>query len=189
MDWLRLFKRSATPTKSATLTPSTAEPILDIVADALQQDDGLPFHPLSCLKGYDVFQIDIALKLRIANDLLLLTLMGREAELEGRVKEWASIPQFIVTLFVPDAERNKLRALSKGSPEYTKLWLKMMPSYILPDFSIDPKFGRLELLSSFADYCRKIGATDPLYWQKIYTRLELPYGHDCPSGNDPIITE
>ena len=61
MNWLRFLMSDETKEPS-TLTPKTAEPILDVVSEALQQNDGLPFHPRSSLKGYDVFQVDAALK-------------------------------------------------------------------------------------------------------------------------------
>ncbi len=185
MNWLRFLMSDETK-EPPTLTPETAETILDIMGEALQQDDGLPYHPRSSLKGYDVFQVDTALKLRTANDLLLLTTMGREAELDDRVKQVESVALHVYTLFVDDAERNKLLTVPRGSREYTSLNMKMSPA---PSAIKDPKLGKLELLSSFAKYCRHVGAKDPLYWQKIYTRLDLPYSKACPRGNDPVWPE
>jgi len=168
--------------KPAPLTPETAEPILDIVAEALQQDDGLPYHPLSSLQGYDVLQVDSALKLRIANDFLLLSLHGREAELDDIAKQWETIPFHVVTSFVRDDERNKLKSVPKGSREYMGLQIKMSPHGMIND----TEFSSLEVLSSFVKFCRHVGAADSLYWQKVYTRIGLPYEKRCPQGNDPV---
>jgi hypothetical protein len=50
----------------------------------------------------------------------------------------------------------------------------------------DKRFASLETSSSFADYCRSVGAKDPLYWQKIYTRIGLEYTAESPRGNQPV---
>lgn len=53
---------------SCTMTMTEAEEILDITSRALQDQSDLHYHRVSLLKGYDVFQTDKALKLRIANE-------------------------------------------------------------------------------------------------------------------------
>jgi len=170
----------------STLTPETAEPILDIVSEALQQDAyyGTPYHPLSSLNGHDVFQVDTALKLRTANDLLLLASQGREAELDDRAKQVETIPQHVATQFVEDSELNKLCSVPRKSPEYMRLQMEIMPDALCG--AMDSKLGQLELLSSFATYCQYVSAKDPLYWQKVYSRLDIPYCKACPRGNDPV---
>ena len=55
----------------ATMTMAEAESILDIVSVALR-DISHRHHPVSALRGHDIYQICTALKLRIANELLLL---------------------------------------------------------------------------------------------------------------------
>jgi hypothetical protein len=66
------------------------------------------------------------------------------------------------------------------------LQVAISPSYIDADGSMDPKLATLETLDSFAQFCKHIGASDSLYWQKIYTRLNLPYDKTCPRGNEPL---
>ena len=62
----------------ATMTIAEAGRVYDIVSEALQ-DTSYPRHAVSTLKGYDIIQIDIALKLTLANEFLLLSkTRGRE---------------------------------------------------------------------------------------------------------------
>lgn len=189
MNWLQFLGLDRLLPKPAPMTPETADPIIDIVAAALQENDGLPYHPLSSLQGFDVPQIDTALKLWIANQYLLLSLSERGAELDGIAAEFATTPQLVATLFVADEERNKLKCVTKGSQEYRDLQIKMMPSFLDANGNTDPKFASLELITSFAKFCRQVGAADPLYWQKIYTRIGLPYEKRCPQGNDPVFID
>lgn len=181
MKWLSSLFANA----PAYLTPEHGERILDIVSEALQRED-YPYHPRSSLKGYDAFQVDAALKLRIANDYLLLSLVGREAELVARAEQWGSIPHHVLTQFVDDAELNKLNTLSEDSSEYGQLLVSLIPDAVDENGFTDPRFASLELLDSFAKYCMYVGAKDPLYWQKVYTRIDLPYGKGCPRGNEPL---
>ncbi len=186
MNWLQFFGLDRLLPKPAPMTPETADPIIDIVAAALQENDGLPYHPLSSLQGFDVLQIDTALKLWIANQFLLLSLSEREAELDEIAAEFATTPQLVATLFVADEERNKLKSVLKGSREFSTLQFEMMPSYLDADGKVKPEFASLETLPSFAKFCRQVGAADPLYWQNVYTRIGLPYEKRCPQGNNPV---
>jgi hypothetical protein len=165
------------------LTPETAEPILDIVSVALQRDE-LPFIPRSALRGHDVYEIDTALKLRIANEFLWLAHKGREAEIEARAEQWGAIPYHVAMQVVDDEKLIPFRRLEKDSREYLQLLVEVSPVT-----TADERINSLEMLSSFAKFCRHVGALDPLYWQRIYTRLDLPYGKGCPSGNDPVWVE
>lgn len=170
------------------MTLAHAEHILDIVGDALQQDEGLPYHPVSSLQGYDVFKIDTAFKLRVANDFLLFAAMGDprgEFELEQRVNSWGSIPMLILSLFVQDAELDELRRLPTDSSEYIHRLMSIAPSPLHEKGFKDPRFASLETLSSFGTFCKRVGAMDPIYWQRIFTRLELTYSDNAPRGNDP----
>ena len=54
-----------------------------------------------------------------------------------------------------------------------------------PAFEFDaPQFLSQETASSFAKYCRSVGAMTPHYWQKIYTRLGLEYTSTSPPRQD-----
>lgn len=177
----------------ATMTIAEAEHIIGVFSTALQEESRAHYHPISSLQGYDVFQIDLALKLRIANWLLYLA--GKddwEKRFAEVVRECETGPLYADILFVPDDDLAKLERLDPCSLEYKALKIEIMPSPLIinpSDDSVnykDQRFAQLETGSSFADFCRSVGAEDPLYWQKIYTRLDLEYTSTAPKGNDPV---
>jgi hypothetical protein len=149
----------------ATMTISEAYYVCDIICAELR-DESRRHHPFSALKGYDVFQICNAYMLVVANEFLLLT--GRndfEKKFGEGVKLYESIISGIPLNFVADEQVDMLGADSAF------LW-------------DDPRFRSQETPSSFAEYCKHLGADDPLYWQKAYARLELEYTSASPRGND-----
>lgn len=165
-----------------------AEKILvDVVSNAFQRDDGLPFHRQSTLLGHDVFQVDKALKLRIANDLLVINAIDRPIEeFNTRCDEWASVPLQILTQFAPDAELDELQKIPVGSREYAAKTVEIMPSPLDSDGFKDSRVASLETLPSFGAFCKQVGVKGPMYWQKIYTRLELAYTTSSPRANNPV---
>ena len=160
-----------------TMTISEAERIIDIVSTALHETNG-PHYPVSALKGYDVYQICTALKLRVANEFLLLT--GRE-DFEEQFAEglrlYDGIPWTIMRSFVPDNQVESLLAKPVFNPiDGSNMTFK------------DQRLASEETPSSFGDYCKYVGSEDPTYWKKIYTRLGLEYTPRSPRGNDPVKT-
>jgi len=95
----------------ATMTIPEADRIYDIIAAALQDTTGRFHHPVSALEGYDIVQIDTAFKLKIANELLLLT--GRD-DFEERFAEGVQLyetgPLAVMNTFVPDDQVDVLWA-------------------------------------------------------------------------------
>jgi hypothetical protein len=142
-----------------------------------------------------VFQIDIALKLRIANWFLFV---AEENDFEEKFKEvikTCTLPILTLTMFIPDdlmAKFKYLAELSKTLPrdssEFRKCERPIMEEYAAHTewFINDKKFRSLETSESFGAYCRSIGVNDHIYWQKIYTRLSLEYTSSAPKGNDPV---
>ncbi len=179
-----------------TMTISEAEHILDIVRVAFLEESHRLYHPMSTLQGYGVFQIDIAVKLRIANDFLLLAEQNDfEEQFAKRIKLYDSIPLQIVTLFVEDEKLDELKQLSKRLPadshEYRRREREISPSPFDSSTKTlkDVRLAALETPSSFGDYCQSIGAKDSIYWQKIYTRIRLEYTPASPRGNEPIFAD
>jgi hypothetical protein len=193
----------------ATMTISEAEHIIDILAAALQKkqppNNGENekghfwnlYHnhsPLSALQGYRLPQFNAALKLRIANMFLFLT--GRNDFEERFTAEirMCMLPTAPLALFIPDdliAKLKQLAELSKilqrTSPEFRKHELPVMRE--INAFEESYWEFSYETSESFGDYCRSIGVEDPIYWQKIYTRLGLEYTSSSPRGNDPAAIE
>ena len=165
----------------AVMTLAEADRIIDIVLEALQADDDIPFHPVSRLQGYDLLQFVAAVKLRLASMSLALAETGAPSErFDEEVTFWESGPfNSFSSLFIPDIEFHKLRHLPRDSKEYydTVMLLKCSTS--------DERFLELETISSFAEYCRFVDPSDPLFWEKIYDRIGLPYSGMISKGNQP----
>ena len=191
----------------ATMTISEAEHIIDVFATALQKErppkNEENFYwkryrhhlPLSILQGYDVFQFDIALKLRIAN--MFLFFEGKNDFEEQFAKEIriCTLPSASLIMFIPDdllAKFKYLAELSKTLSRESSEFRKYERPILEEDrahtewFISNEKFRSLETSESFGAYCRRIGANDPIYWQKIYTRLSLEYTSSSPKGNKSV---
>lgn len=193
----------------STMTIEEAENILEVVGDALQKERQFLVLPMSLLQGFDLIQLDRALKLRIAGTFLLFSdsEMGDEEFIE-QVEKWASLPLHVATSFVPDqeiqehdierehilTELEKLRA-ERGADsrdyilkelELRALELELRPARSLFDPAtgeLDAPLGELETATSFAEYCRSLGTENPLYWEMIYSRIGLEYTSSSPRGN------
>jgi len=151
-----------------TMTFSQAQHVYDIVAESLLNARARGRIPVSALQGYDIFEICTAHKLQVANEFLLLA--GRD-DFEQRFTEgvelYDRIPLHLTMVVVPD---NELDAT--------------VPRHVF-DFQ-DPRFLSEETPSSFAAFCRTLGAQNPIYWQQVYTRLNLEYSSTSPRGNLPV---
>jgi hypothetical protein len=157
-----------------TMTVSEAHYVVfDIVAaEVANGRRGHFHHPVSALKGYDIVGICAAFNLLVANEFLLYAdrevfeeKVGEEKFAAG-VRLYETGPLNVVgSKFVADDQVDVL--VAKHAFKFD-----------------DQRFLSQETASSFAEYCRRLGADDPLYWQKVYSRLELEYTSDSPRGND-----
>jgi len=94
------------------MTIAEAEYILDIVEKALL-NDGPPhrYYAVSTLKGYDILQIDAAIKLRIAREYLkLLDQPDFEKQFAEGLNLYGGLPWQIINSFVPDYQVGKSNA-------------------------------------------------------------------------------
>jgi hypothetical protein len=165
------------------MTIPEAEKILGFVQDALMDMTHLN-HPISALKGYDIYDICTALRLRIANEFLFLSNRPDfEEHFEEGLKLYEGMPCSIAMTFVPDDQVDDIRAKEVFNPidPYTMRFLD--PASL--EFT-DQRPAASETATAFGQYCKTLGATDPLYWQKIYRRLNLDHTGDCPHGNRPV---
>jgi len=173
---------------SSTMTMTEAEEIIDITSSALQDQSDAYYHRVSLLKGYDVFQIGKALKLRIANEFLFLEGLddGAEKFTEG-LTTYSGILRSIPNLFVPDDQLAELEGLSPDSPEFFKKKFSIMPSMLDSDGNFkDGRLASLETHASFGNFCRSIGAKDPNYWTMVYERIGLEHTSTAPQGNEYV---
>lgn len=182
------LKKKQEHTGKLEMTVSQAEEIVDIVSKALQAESPHRLHPISLLKGYDVFQIDAALKLSIANQFLYASGdPASENKFAKFVDACSAIPLAIPSSFVPDEILEKLDTLPVGSREYRCQMIELWPSPLDESMHFkDERLASVETPSSFADYCKQLGTEDPLYWQKVYTRIGLEYTTKSPRGSAPV---
>jgi hypothetical protein len=194
----------------ATMTIVEAEHIIDILAKALMENGPLRFYnvehksshmwrcykPISTLQGYDVFQIDKALKLRIANMFLHLSRRNDFEEQFAKEIGICTLPTHCLEDFLPDDLMAKTEHLAKSSKTISREKFEHCQLSVLKEiiahnewFITDKKFLSRESSESFGNYCKSLGADDPLFWQKIYTRIGLPYSGDAPQQNHPVYTE
>ncbi len=160
------------------MTLFEAERIFDVVTDALQRTDHRHI-PVSALHGYDIYDICTALKLRIANEFLLLAHRDDfEEQFANGLSLYDSGPMLIAMRVVPDDQVDVIGAIGVFNP--------IDPATLT--FG-DPRWAAEETASSFGEYCKRIGQDNPLYWQRIYTRLDLEYTAASPRGNRPFIPD
>ena len=154
----------------ATMTIAESERVFNIVLAAFG-DTSHRHTPVSALKGYDIYQICTALKLKIANCFLLYA--GRD-DFEEKFAKLVNFceggPGLIMMCVVPDDQADVIVA-----------------KHVF-DFE-DPQYLSQETIGSFGGYCRTVGSEDPMYWQKIYTRLGLEYTSTSPKRNDLVFPE
>lgn len=144
------------------MTISEADEILDIVSAALQ-DTSHRLHPVSALKGYDLHDICVALKLRIANERLQLAHSPDfEERFAERLELYGGIPWDIMMIFVPDDQVDNIGPRGIFHP-------------IDPETMTfkDARLAAVETESSFGDYCKSLPPDDPLYWKKVFARIGL----------------
>ena len=123
----------------ATMTMLEANHILDIIFKELQ-DTSHRHRPVSALEGYDICQIDSAVKLQIANKFLHCALKSNPVECFADAMKVYGLAIGVVTLnFVPDDQVDDIGAESVFGldPDYTYK---------------DKRIGSLETESSFANY-------------------------------------
>jgi len=162
-----------------TMTIEEAEKILDIVSTALEEKRIHRHPPISALKGYDIYQILTALKLLIANEFLHL---AHRDDFDVQFAEGLRLYGVILIQlwrFVPDDQVDNIRAVGVFNP--------IDPSNLSTMTFKDERWSSEETVASFGDYCKSVGTEDPIYWQKIYTRLGLGYTSKSPKGNYPEV--
>ena len=127
---------------------------------------------VSALRGYDIVQICTAFKLLVANEFVLYANREVFEEKVGEEKFMKGLAWY---------ESGPLNVVGPNFVADDQADVALLPESAF-EFD-DPRFLSQETASSFAKYCRSVGADDPHYWQKIYTRLGLEYTSTSPPGN------
>lgn len=138
------------------MTIYEAERIVEIFSMALEHPVKDSFNqPISLLRGFNHFQITTALNLRIANEFLLPKEQGGSEE-----EMDCAVEQYCSA---------QIRLVSFNENERT----------------IGCEKSEQIALRSFYSYCKDVGSNDPMFWQKIYTKLGLRYTRLSPQETKP----
>jgi hypothetical protein len=81
-----------------------------------------------------------------------------------------------------DDDMDRLEKLEKGSPEFNRVLIDAVQRRMAQRDLEWKKKPNHESLASFNEYCWSLNPNEPLYWQKIYTQLDMPYDENSPSG-------
>jgi hypothetical protein len=174
----------------STMTLEQSFSIVEMVADALaaKEPNDLHFHPLRRLQGYDIIHIDLALKLRLANDYLIFSKkLDFDSKYAKSVKMYGEINWGILTIFTDDDKFDHLISLT-GTPEYRRYIIELFPdNYDLETNKFkDDRINHLETMDSFGNFCKVIGFERPDFWIQVYRRIGLEYTSEAPQGNIPF---
>jgi len=162
------ISRRSLESRLKTMTVQEAEYIIFEVVLVAMEDKRHRRKPISALKGYDMHQICVAHKLVIANQFVgLAHRKDSLKEFENYTNGASALLVAIQVSFVPDNQVDDV--VAKGVFDL-----------------MDPQLLSEETPDSFGRFCVSVGADNPLFWQKIYTRLGLEYNDRSPKGNDPV---
>jgi hypothetical protein len=89
---------------------------------------------------------------------------------------------FLSSVVVADNDMDRLEKMQRASPEYNRLFIDAIQRRMTQcDLEWKQKPNH-ESIASFNAYCWSLDPGNPLYWQKIYTHLDIAYDENSPSG-------
>jgi len=145
-----------------------------------------PFHPASALKGRTFVQIKTAACLQVAK---IRQLGSFSDEFKKSGDEFVQrlgvmIPFGLCSKVVPTAEAERLSRISRSSPDFPLAVSAAIRARTENEaFKADwDACLKVESIAPFYAFCWSLQADDPLYWQKVYTKLGLAYDDTCPKG-------
>ena len=171
------------------MTLKEAEKISNYVTDIFAQKPRNEFLRESQLRGYSFPDIHHAYALVIA---LRRQLGAYDPKLKHESQKYADLAAGLVASFpmsvMPDEGANRLAPISKNSAEHKKEFVKTVIAQG-DKWHSNLAWAKLESLDSFNQFCWTLDPEDTLYWQNVYTHLELPYDADSPKGMPDLTFE
>jgi hypothetical protein len=160
------------------MTIQKANEIMDIVIPLMinRSQEDRSYFGYSELKGYDIYDVENALKLFNA-DYYFRKGSSEESEINKLLLNAKSDNAFLINLcfyLVLDSIIDELRKYKYRSSEY------FSKVFELVDHKEYDKFmsAENETIESFLKYCISIGRDNPEYWLRVYYRLGLLYNPD-----------
>ena len=157
------------------MTIQKANEIMDIVIPLMinRNQEDRSYFGYSELKGYDIYDVDNAIKLY---DAFYYYKKG-SLEKEELNKIWNNDDAFLYNLcrsLVPDKTLTELKKYKYRSSEYFSKVFELVDH---KEFDIFMN-SENETVESFLKYCIKVGRDNPEYWVRVYYRLGLVYNPD-----------
>ena len=140
----------------------------------------------SQLRGYSPFDIHHAYALMIA---FRRQVGAYDPTLNLETRKFADLAAGLVisipAMTLPDDVANRLSQIPKESDEHKRVKVGIIAKQI-KQWNSDPAWGKQERLGAFCEFCCLLNPEDPLYWQKVYSHLDLPYNQDSPKGTPDL---
>lgn len=164
------------------MTLEQAHWIAEIATDAFASKPSGNFCPTSKFRGRSFVEISKAYSLVIA---ARRQIAADENEMKTACEKFASLASQLVAslemMVITDEEFNHLANLPEGSNERKRVLLEVVQNRKRNEEQ-GRELAKEETAASFNSFCWTLDYRDPLYWQKVYTHLRLPYDERCPIG-------
>lgn len=158
------------------MTLDSADKIAQFVVDTVARQSAQPVRRKSELRGHAFEDITKALKLRVAREYRQCANdPSAYRDFLKRVDSYDVVNISVWSEFVDDHKVQAVASLDPASREHKIEMLRLATSWQDPSNHEYQKWLKQETITSFANYCRSIGADDEDYWQKVYAHLGLAY--------------
>ncbi len=156
-----------------------ADEIIKIFSDKLilRDENNIHYYPYSVFKGYDIYDIENALKLLTAYRVYNSAKLNEQklSEFKKYASEDGGAVFTFFRAFIPNNIYKQLIKFPYGSAEYRQkefelLYDEEMPKEMRKFFSMES-----ETVESFLDFCLQLDRTNSNYWPTVYSRLNLIY--------------
>jgi hypothetical protein len=165
------------------MTLAKAHRIVEISVDAFASKPTTNFCPRSALRGHSFAEISKAFSLVIA---ARRQIAEEDADLRKSCDEFAKLAAghvaWLDQMVVSDASFDRLSRIPIDSPERKRALVDAHIASRAENQKQSDELGQAETQESFHRFCCSLDHRDPLFWQKVYTRLGLPYDESSPIG-------
>ncbi|MDD5139114.1 MAG: hypothetical protein PHY43_02505 [Verrucomicrobiales bacterium] len=164
------------------MTLDQAHKIAEIATDAFASKPRNNFCARSKLCGHSFLEISRAFALVIAGRRQIA---GDDQELKTECAKLADSAGALIAsldmMVVPDEQFELLARFTDNTPERQRVMLEIIHNQ-KNNADEEKELEKEETPLSFNSFCWTLNYQDPLFWQKIYTHLDLPYDESCPRG-------
>lgn len=158
------------------MTLRKAQHVVERVVAEVTSPSAVLVRRMSELGGYDLEQIQVAMKLCVARDYLAcsrtpsaLTTFRKQVDRYDAV--FVSLP----CSFVPDGMLDKFAHQKPDSREHKQAMLCLVAEWCDHANPAHQRWVHSETITSFGRFCEHVGSHDAQFWPKVFAHLELPY--------------